>query len=191
METKKMKFIKYHNNFELRNIIENYPFNLPNQQLYESDLLLLPTNYGDVDHRPSFMIGTYELVIRFKEENPDYKIQPIYSESEEILKTVFCDINFYIGSFILTSIIAPIFVNWLYDKWKKKNTEKENINIYINVIIHDKKDNFSTEFISKKSIECFKNEYISTIETYCHLKNKSKLNDFIENYKANIIDEEV
>lgn len=171
-------------NFSIESYLENTRYGAAHSALVESDLLLLPYAYAEPSTPPAFLIESYDRIIRFKDEYKQYKVQPIFSNADKPNLIVFNGTSIYLGSFIITSILAPIFVNWLSSKIAAKDGEKVNITI----IIYDKGEDECTRFEHNEDIKHFQNVYVKRIDEYSSLKKIGKLNAFDEKYLGKTID---
>lgn len=179
--------IKRLKDFHLDTFLKDSNYKIPNKKLIISDLLMVPYDDSDESRYPAFMRGSYELIKNFKQDHPTIDVQPIYDDDVKLSSVVFNDISFYLGSFIMTSIIAPLFVAWLYDKWKKNFSDNEDAKINININIYDKEDDFSTVFTHKENFKHFHDEFIPQIKEYSDLKKSNQVSSFDDKYLGNKI----
>lgn len=176
-------------NFSIKSHLENINYGIPCDNLIESDLLLLPFRFEKTNSPPAFLIGSYDRLLRFKDDYKSFNVQPVFNVDVKPNFVVFNDINIYLGTFIATSIIAPIFVNWLSAMIISNNNKDVNINIVINV--YDKGDDICTRFKHYDNIDNFRKNYVKEIEEYSYLKKQGKVKTFDEKYLGKTIDLEV
>lgn len=179
------------NDFNIEAFLDKVKYKLPKELLEKSDLLLLPYIEAEDENYPAFMRGSYELIKDFKLNHNDLEIQPIYEENITPGQMVFNDISLYLGSFIVTSLVAPLFVNWLYDKWKKNFKNDNDVKINININIYDKGDKFATVFSHSDSVKEFNETLIPKIKEYSDLKNNNNISQFDDKYIGSKVDKKM
>lgn len=149
--------------------------------MLQSELILFPyqtQNETDL----AFLTGSYELLTTFKNEHPIYRVEPIYDDSLEFNRVAFNSMSLHVGFFLMTSVVLPVFVNWLSAKINRRNnnlnTSIHISHVNINIIVHDKGDDFATSFNHNDSLEEFQTTYKQTIGEYAVAKSAGKLSQF-------------
>ena len=183
------KAIARFSQFTLEEFLTREEYRIEKDKLTSADLLLVPYGNTEEGEYPSFMMGAYDLAKEFQQEHSKINVQPIYADSIQPLSVVFNDTSIYLGSLILTSVLAPIFVNWVSGRFQNKKRGKEKVDIHITINIYDKGDSFSTSFLHSGSIETMKSEYIPKISEYSDLKRRGKLDQFDGKYLRKSLDE--
>ncbi|MDJ0619573.1 MAG: hypothetical protein QNJ63_23000 [Calothrix sp. MO_192.B10] len=112
------------------------------QQLLKSNVLLLPQENFREGTGIIFPIGTDEIFSDLRENAPDDVCIDILIEDSDYKEiALFSDPLIILGGFIVTSIVAPIFVNLLSDYLiKKRLIQKTASQIRIEILVEGNKE---------------------------------------------------
>ncbi|HEX5277884.1 MAG TPA: hypothetical protein VFW42_09470 [Fluviicoccus sp.] len=102
----------------------------PDLGLPETGILMLPSS----PEHGAFFSGTLEIRDYFREKNPEMPIH-IFANDDEYKELALHSADFWIGTFLVGSVIVPIFVNiissYLYDELKAKDGDHVSIDVIV------------------------------------------------------------
>jgi hypothetical protein len=112
------------------------------QQLSQSNILLLPLENFREGTGLIFPIGTDEIFSYLKENSPDEVSVDILIEDNDYKEiALFSDLLILVGSFIVTSLVAPLFVNLVSDYFiKKRLPQKTDNQMRIEILVENHKE---------------------------------------------------
>ncbi|MFA5858674.1 MAG: hypothetical protein WC955_06375 [Elusimicrobiota bacterium] len=141
---------------------------IPNElktQLFKANVLIVPREGFREHSEPVFPTGTEEL-LNFLRDNMDKGIVPdICSTDQDYREFALHDTWIIIGSFIVTSIVAPIIVDLISEYIKKRWTSKENhTNIKVELTVVEK-DGHASRLLYEGSANDFNKSVKPTLKS--------------------------
>jgi hypothetical protein len=135
------------------------------QQLSKSNVLLLPQEDFRQGTGITFPLGTDEFFRYLRENAPeDIKVDILIEDSDYKEIALFSDLLIILGSFFVTSIVAPIFVNLVSDYLIKKKLPRKTINqVRIEILIEG--DQGTTRVFYEGSISDFYKTVYPVVES--------------------------
>jgi hypothetical protein len=133
-------------------------------ELTNSEILALPTKGYRGREGNSFLGGVREFYMYCQEKGLGQDID-FCIEKSQYLEIDLNSTELFLGTFIISTIIVPIFVNLISDFIKNKLTQDDD-KITINIIINNNIKNNSTAINfsgTKKDFEC---KVVKTLSTY-------------------------
>jgi hypothetical protein len=150
-------------------------------ELKQKNILALPIKNYHGKEGFFFFGGTRQFYMFCQEFSTDQHID-FCIEKSQYLEIDLNSVELFLGTFLISSIAIPIFVNLISDFIKSKLADK-NDKITINIIINNIYQNNSSEIYFKGTREDFENKVIKTLSTYDEGGNMQ-----LSNNSGNIVD---
>jgi len=144
------------------------------QQLSQSNILLLPLENFREGTGIIFPIGTDEIFDYLRENSPDDVCVDILVEDSDYKEiALFSGLLIVLGGFIVTSIVAPIFVNLVSDYLtKKKLPQKTASQVRIEILVEGPKE--TTRVFYEGSVSDFYETVYPVVESLSLQPNELK-----------------
>jgi hypothetical protein len=144
------------------------------QQLATSNVLLLPQENFREGVGIIFPIGTEEIFSYLKENAPEEVSVDILVEDSDYKEiALFSDFLIILGSFLVTSIVAPIFVNLVSDYLIKKRLPRKTANqTRIEILIESDKE--TTRVFYEGPTSDFRKTVLPVVESLGSRSNELK-----------------
>lgn len=144
------------------------------QQLSQSNILLLPLENFREGTGIIFPTGTDEVFSYLKENSPeDVYVDILVEDSDYKEIALFSELLIILGGFIVTSLIAPVFVNLVSDYLiKKKLPQKTASQVRIEILVEGQKG--TTRVFYEGSVSDFYNTVYPVVESLSLPPNELK-----------------
>jgi hypothetical protein len=134
------------------------------EELKNIEILALPSKNYCSENGKSFYGATREFYMYCQEKEPGQTID-FCTEKAQYLEIDLNSVELFLGTFLISSIIVPVFVNLISEFIKNKLTHNDD-KITINIIINDNRQNNSIAINFRGTKEDFDHKVIRTLSTY-------------------------